>query len=613
MKRKQLLPVILAALLALVSVQTPGQNKDAYRFGKCVAGELQHKEYSLKSIFITMKDGTRIAADVYLPKGLAEGAKLPAMLTQTRYWRSSEGGGPGFQTPFFLDHGFVVIVTDVRGTGASFGRWPYPWSKQEIADSKDVVRWIIKQPWSNGKVATIGTSYTANTAEFTALSDEPAVKAVVPRFSDFDVYAQLSYPGGIPNEFMMREWGHVVKDLDDNKKEGDPPHGVRPVDEDKDGSLLKSAVEGHADNPDVYKAAQEITYRDDRPEKWSASMTDFCTYSFRKEFENSRVPIYGWASWLDSGTSDGALSRFMTFKNPQRTVIGPWSHGGGFQVSPYIKDHKAVNPTPESEFNDALCFVNHYINGSSPDMSKRLLIYYTLGEEKWKTTTTWPVPGTVNRRMYFAADNALGKSFPSGTSGADDYKVNYDATTGTTNRWYTQLGGGDVVYPDRAEEDKKLLTYTSEPLPADTEITGYPIINLFLKSTATDGAFIVYLEDVDPEGHVTYVTEGELRGVQRKISPGPRPYNSLMPYHTFKRKDGEPLVPGKVALLKFGLWPTSVLIRKGHRIRIAIAGADKDTFVRIPAEGDPTITVERNSRYASFVDLPVVGRARKTP
>jgi predicted acyl esterase len=81
-----------------------------------------------------------------------------------------------------------------------------------------------------------------------------------------------------------------------------------------------------------------------------------------------------------------------------------------------------------------------------------------------------------------------------------------------------------------------------------------------------------------------------------------------VPYHTFLKKDAMPLVPGQVAELKFGLQPISVLVKKGHRLRIAIAGHDKDTFIRIPAEGTPVIAMQRNSRGLSMIELPVIKR-----
>ena len=139
-------------------------------------------------------------------------------------------------------------------------------------------------------------------------------------------------------------------------------------------------------------------------------------------------------------------------------------------------------------------------------------------------------------------------------------------------------------------------------------ITGNPIVSLLLTSTHTDGAFFVYLEDVDENGKVTYLTEGELRALHRRISSEQSPLKLPVPYHSFLRKDAMPLVPGQVAELRFGLQPISVLVKKGHRLRVAIAGHDKDTFIRIPAEGTPMIAIQRNSRGLSRIELPVIKR-----
>jgi putative CocE/NonD family hydrolase len=199
-------------------------------------------------------------------------------------------------------------------------------------------------------------------------------------------------------------------------------------------------------------------------------------------------------------------------------------------------------------------------------------------------------------------------SKPELPTGADPYAVDFEATTGTTNRWGTQLSGSDVVYPDRAQADARLLTYTTGPLEMDYEVTGHPIVSLWLSSTHSDGALFVYLEDVDERGRVTYVTEGQLRLLHRAESKDPPPYAMLTPYLSFKGKDAAPMVPGRVERVHFSLIPTSTLFRRGHRIRIAIGGADKDTFVRLPATGTPTLTIERNATNASYVELPVIRR-----
>ncbi len=167
----------------------------------------------------------------------------------------------------------------------------------------------------------------------------------------------------------------------------------------------------------------------------------------------------------------------------------------------------------------------------------------------------------------------------------------------------------NVTYDDRASADRRMLCYTSAPLARDTEITGYPIVTLHVTSTETDGAFFVYLDDVDETGRSTYVTEGQLRAINRKVSPAVPPYRIQVPYHSYQRADAQPLTPGVVAELTFGMQPTSVLFHRGHHIRFAIAGHDEGTFRRLPAQGTPTITVARNQVHASYIDLPMRERA----
>jgi len=111
---------------------------------------------------------------------------------------------------------------------------------------------------------------------------------------------------------------------------------------------------------------------------------------------------------------------------------------------------------------------------------------------------------------------------------------------------------------------------------------------------------------VAPDGKVSYLTEGMLRGLCRKlIHDAPYKLAPGVPYHTCKRSDAEPLAPGEVSLLSFALQPTSVLFHKGHRIRVAIAGADKDHFI-LPTGPAPEIKVYRSAERPSAIDLPVM-------
>jgi putative CocE/NonD family hydrolase len=169
--------------------------------------------------------------------------------------------------------------------------------------------------------------------------------------------------------------------------------------------------------------------------------------------------------------------------------------------------------------------------------------------------------------------------------------------------------GRPVKYGDRRTEDEKLLHYTSAPLEADIEITGNPTVSLQVTSTHTDGAFHVYLEDVAPDGRVTYLTEGLLRAIHRKVGdPRIAPYVPLGVYHSLRKVDIQPLVPGEVAEISITLCPISVLVFMRHRIRLAIAGHDAALKTRYPLDGIPELSFQRNSSQASYLQLPVMGK-----
>jgi putative CocE/NonD family hydrolase len=559
----------------------------------------QYKDADARSLYVTMHDGVRLAITLYLPQGLRAGTRIPALMNLTRYWRAQAGQSAGGIEKFYVTHGYAVVVVDARGTGASFGVWTTPWSPAEIADAGEVVDWIVAQPWSSGKVGAYGNSYSANSALLLAVPNRPAVKAVVARHYEFDEFTDVPFPGGILNDWLVKTWNEGNRQLDTTP-------GVRPVDEDAEQKLLPAAQREHAANMDVYKSAQTVTFRDDKG--FGGTIDDFSVHAHRKEIERAGTVLNTWGGWFDAGTADAVIKTFLTFSNPQRAVIGPWNHGASQNADPYLA------PTSPRMFlsQEWLRFFDHYLKGVETDLSQeRVLYYYTMGAERWQATKQWPVVGTTPTRFYMAAEHALAPVASKDAAGADTYKVDFEATTGEQNRWRTQLGG-PVKYADRAEQDRRLLTYTTQPLTEEMEITGAPVIDLFITSTHTDGNFFIYLEDVDETGKVTYLTEGQLRALHRKISTAAPPYHAPVPYHSFKRADAQPLVPNEVAELKFGLLPTSVLIKKGHRLRIAIAGHDKSVFARIPADGAPVITVARNRRYASAIELPVVRPTTQT-
>jgi uncharacterized protein len=571
--------------------------------------------YTTQSIYIAVRDRTKLAADIYLPKDMPAGEKVPTLLYRTRYWRAAELREPNYEPnptiQFFTSYGYAVIHMDVRGTGASFGAMLHDWQPIDTQDTYDVCDWIVLQPWSNGKVGAYGVSYPGTTAELLAETNHPSVTAIWATYFELDGYGDIACPGGVPSIFV-KTWGEYTRALDHNILPDDDlanPRviGVKPVDEDQDHTLLKEAVKQHEKNNNADVVISRQVYRDDDP-GLGFDPEQMMVFPRRRKIEQSNAPLDIWGSWMDANTPDTVIRHFTTFKNPVRGVIGAWSHGGGSFHSQFMPPGTGLDIPRAAQLHEIMRHFDQYFHGIDWGLAERILFYYTMGEEKWKSSTTFPIPKTDMTRWYFRTGNQLNQKRPFETSGFEQYQVNFEATTGSQNRWWTEMGGGPVVYPDRAEADKKLLVYESDRLNADMEVTGYPVVTLYITSTATDGAFFVYLEDVDEDGAVTYITEGMLRALHRKISNDQPPYRVFAPYHTFKRKDGALLVPGEITKLSFGLIPTSVLFRKGHRIRVAIAGADASTFVRVPLEGNPLIKIEHTGLNASCIDLPVIPR-----
>lgn len=250
-------------------------------------------------------------------------------------------------------------------------------------------------------------------------------------------------------------------------------------------------------------------------------------------------------------------------------------------------------------------FFDRVLRKDRPETIESSIQYYTMGQGEWHTTAIWPPPGLSTERLYFGDRKMLNSAAPSAPNASDSYTVAFAATTGKQNIWATGFGGGDVVYFDCANEDKRLLVYTSAPLEADLEATGTPVLTIEMSSSTSDGAVHAYLEDVSPEGRVTYLDEGILRLIDRReVDPKSLPYKPLGPAHSCLRKDAEPMPPGDIQRVRFSLYLTSVVLRKGHRIRIALAGADSSVFRRYPADGTPTWKVYRETRHASFLELP---------
>lgn len=563
-----------------------------------------------QSLYVPVSDGTRLALSLYFPSGFEPTRdKAPVVFVESWYPRATVEA-TGTAIDLYRQAGFVVVIGDPRGFGASFGSQPGFLQQRTRLDQVELIAWLAAQPWSNGEVAALGFSISGTHAEAMAASGHPALKAAIIRASDFDNYTNNLFPGGVPNlggiDFVTFLMAWMRGDFC-----ADPTQcNITPVDGDDELRLLRAAVQEHRDNPAVGALAQ-LVYRDDP--LGASTVEEMSAVGHVEEARRVALPARVSASWLDGTTAEGALSRFTALADvPMEVVIGATTHSGGLDADPFSEvPFQAAAPPAQAQYAADVAFVQRVLAGSK---IKRSIRYQVLGTNSWKSTPVWPPRGIKTRTLAFSRSELREDS--TGRAGERRYRVDPTSTSGSFNRWGAQ-GGRPIYYGDRRAMPGQRLAFDAPPMKRDTELVGSPELCLSLRTDQTDGIVIAYLEDVAPDGRVTYLTEGELRLLHRKTktrgcdsAPGTE--------RSFERADGAPVVPGRVMQIELPLLPVAALIRAGHHLRLSLAGADAgprpplefsslpgvDTFP-ILTETPATWFVGFGGRSGSTVSLPL--------
>ncbi len=585
-----------------------------------------YKKSISTSRYLAMRDGVKIAIDLHLPKTKNQSDTFPTIIRQTRYFRSVSIKKPlsyiKFLRPLvdklhsmrntFLQAGYAWVDVDVRGTGASFGVNPYPWSDDEVQDGSEIIDWIISQPWSNKKVGTLGTSYEGTTAEYLATTQHPALKASAPRFASFDLYADIAFPGGIHLFWFSKRWGELNKALDTNRlgeffglKARTLLEGVRKVDEDPEGLMLNEALPFHTQNYNIHQTALKVTYRDDRgisPSFYNHTIDNLSTHEKAQKIFDAKTGLYHYTGWYDGGYTHSAIKRFLNINNRgSKLIIGPWEHGGFHHCGP-------IGKGKESTFDhdaELLSFFDTHIKDHPDSDTDNPIHYFTLGEEKWKSAKTWP-PMAKFSTFYFHQNRRLSQNSLFFEQTHEVYDIDYHANTGKNSRWNSLINmpPKPVIYNYQNNNKYRYFTLKTDPFRQSTEVTGHPMITFYISADAEDGNVFVYLEDNDNKGNIEYVTEGLLRLIHRKLSDN-APYRQIPPYRSFKKTDASSVVPGEVMEITIDLLPISYQFKKGHSLQISIAGADSEHFAH-PKIKPSRYTFYFGKRYPSKIELPII-------
>ncbi|MHB1133197.1 MAG: CocE/NonD family hydrolase [Chloroflexota bacterium] len=571
-------------------------------------------EWTRTSQYVAARDGTRLAVDIFRPvrNGQVVTEPLPVVWTNHRYHRADIRNGrlmtvldhwPWLKT--LLKNGYVVAAADIRGTGASFGVWNGPFHEREREDTYDLTEWFAAQPWCNGRVGMYGLSNMAVNQFAAASTAPPHLKALFPEMAVLDTYSSASL-GGIARHELAGTWTQMVRELDVTRP-------AVPVDADWTGDLLAQALRQHEANLDGARVLANMPFRDSKDAvTGEALLSNLNPAGYMREIEASGIAIYHLTGWYDIGSRD-TFVWLGNIDNPQKVVVGPWEHSASGRAG-----------VGYDQAAEHLRWYDYWLKGiENGVMNEPPIRYYTIGApqgKEWRATTQWPPPNTRATAYYFQSgpsgsvssvnDGLLTTQSPTQAEARDDYQVDFTASSGPATRW-TSERGGPFGYPDMVSNDRKALTYTTPPLASDVEVTGHPIVHLWVTSTAQDGDFFVYLEEVDENGVSIYATEGSLRASHRLSSEPPYEYLGL-PYHRSNAEDSRPLTV-EPADLTFDLFPISRIFKAGHRIRITVVGADRYNARTPVLKPAPTVSLYRDREHASYVSLPIAGKTCDSP
>jgi len=511
---------------------------------------------------VPMRDGTRLATDVYLPR-LPRGP-YPVLLVRTPYGKHEI---TRLMARWVCHHGVALVVQDTRGRFCSEGVGAMVflddgWGANR--DGHDTLQWIARQSWCDGNVGMWGVSALGVMANLAAPDAPQVLKAQHVTMAFSDMYSQAVYQGGVLRKSLVEGW------LRENR-------------------FPASALE---------KALAHPTYDD----FWA---------SLDCEAQAARVnaPAVFWGGWYDVFLQ-GTINSFVTIHNhggPKargncRLIIGPWAHSD----ARWLVDPRKARGVPQAA--DPLRFFNYWLKGCPNSVPcDKAVHYYVMGDRCdphapgnfWRTADNWPPP-TEPVKFYLHADGSLKNLPPQSSDARLSYR--YDPNDPVPTIGGQNLHGTFGPLDQRPVESRSdVLLFTSQPLLEPLEVTGRIYAELYVSSDCPDTDFTVKLTDVYPDGRSIILCDGILRAR----------------YHeSFQRPDL--LTPGKVYKLRIDLWSTSVVFNRGHRIRVAVSSSNYPRFEpnpntgKLPRESDETRvatnTVHLSAQWPSHIILPVDGR-----
>lgn len=525
--------------------------------------------------WIEMRDGTRLAASVYVPKG--EGP-YPAVLVRTPYGRDAER----FLASRYVSRDVAVVVQDLRGRFDSEGANAAFTTDGlgDLRDGYDTCAWVIEQPWSNGVIVSTGGSALGITQYLGAAAGCPGLVAISAEAATPNVYSDGVFQDGVHRHALSNGYLELI------------------------------------DNPQF---AENFPAHPLEDEFWDPVQTS----DHFGEVQVAGIHIGGWYDIFLRGTID-AYSGYQHdggegARGRQHLVIGPWAHrelvlpeDGGLRF-PEQADTPVELPDAGSMAGAVL---GHYLDRPEGEVAFSdvpTVSYYVMGDpddpeapgNAWRTAQDWPIPAAPVR-WHFGPGGELAEACPASGTSTTTYVFDPKDPTPTLCGNNMTIPGGPCDHREVEARDDN-ISFETPPLEAPMEITGKLLAHLFVDVDQVDTDLMVRLTDVYPDGRSMLIADGALRLASRNST------RSL-----------DFIEPGEIVEATVDLWSTSIIVNRGHRVRVGVTSSNWPRFsvnanngLDYPYGSDgelrsATISLHHDAAHPSYIELPDPNRTEES-
>lgn len=528
--------------------------------------------FSLERRWLTMPDGVRLAATIYMPRAKRDGETFPVLLEILPYRKDDTFYIVDYPSySYFAQNGIMTVKVDIRGTGGSEGSIPpREYSNIELRDAEEIIAQLAAMPESNGNVAMWGVSWSGFNSLMVAMRRPQALKTIIAMHASDDLFHDdVHYIDGVL---------HL-----------DPYH------------LFINHELGLPRTPDYKLDANYFRRRFDR-KPWlftylgqQADGSFWRWQSLREDYSRINIPVY-----LVGGLLDGYRSAMVRIGQhldvPMRVEVGPWDHA--------CPDDGSPGPTHEWH-HKAVEWLQYWLCGKKNSVEKEIArgkemsVFVRAGHKPDAAMLTTPghwrkikLPLMHPQKQIFLT--STGQLVWQRRKGFRTKAVQLAYSPGSgvaAGGWWGDATG------DMSRDDAQSLTFDSAPLTRHMGIIGFPRVNLEVKSTSKRVNWSVRLEDVAPDGTVSLITGGLLNSSQRK--------DRLKPSNTVRRRSYAVEVE-----MHFTTWT----FQPGHKVRLAVSNAQ---FPMAWPSGEAMVSCVLADCKGSLLTLPITsnrnGRRLRLP